>query len=167
MGQLHWGTLVGLAEQGEPCLGLMHQPYTQETFFATRGAGAWFERDSARAPLATRSCADLDDAVLAATCEDMFTPTEMAAFRSVAERCRLMRWGGDCYNYCLLAAGHVDLVIEATLSPYDILALIPIIEESGGVVTTWEGEPATNGGRIVAAGDPTLHAAVVGILSGR
>ena len=69
----------------------------------------------------------------------------------------MTRYGGDCYGYCLLAAGFVDLVVEAGLKPYDIVALIPIIERAGGRITTWDGKPATQGGRIVAAGDPRLH----------
>ena len=66
----------------------------------------------------------------------------------------MTRFGGDCYGYCLLAAGFVDLIVEAGLKPYDVVALIPIIEGAGGRITTWEGKPATDGGRIVAAGDP-------------
>ena len=72
---------------------------------------------------------------------------------------RLTRYGGDCYSYCMLAAGHLDLVVETELKPYDIAALIPIITGAGGVVTTWEGKPAQNGGRIIAAGDPRVHEA--------
>ncbi len=77
----------------------------------------------------------------------------------------MTRYGGDCYAYCLLAAGFVDLVVEAGLKSYDIVALIPIIEGAGGRITTWDGKPATAGGRIVAAGDPHLHAQAMAVLS--
>ena len=87
-------------------------------------------------------------------------------FDAVAARARLTRYGGDCYGYCLVAGGHVDLVIETGLKPHDIVALIPIIERAGGCITTWDGDPAAGGGRIVAAGDPALHAAAVKILAG-
>jgi myo-inositol-1(or 4)-monophosphatase len=87
-------------------------------------------------------------------------------FRRVESDVRLSRYGGDCYAYCMLAAGHVDLVIETGLKPYDIIPLIPIIEGAGGVVTTWEGEPAEGGGRIVAAGDRRMHAETLKILRG-
>jgi fructose-1,6-bisphosphatase/inositol monophosphatase family enzyme len=80
-------------------------------------------------------------------------------------RARLRRFGGDCYNYCLLALGHIDLVVETGLKPFDILPLIPIIERAGGVVSTWEGSDPRQGGRIIAAGDPRLHAAAVELLS--
>ena len=77
----------------------------------------------------------------------------------------MRRFGGDCYNYCLLAAGQLDLVVEADLNVYDILALIPIIERAGGIVTTWDGGNAKDGGNIIAAGDAKLHAEAMKILN--
>src|ERR1700732_4429493 len=77
---------------------------------------------------------------------------------------RLSRYGGDCYAYCMLAEGHVDLVIETELKPYDVLPLMPIIIGAGGVITTWEGAPPHSGGRIVAAGDERGHAAALEVL---
>ncbi|MGJ5242743.1 inositol monophosphatase family protein, partial [Bradyrhizobium oligotrophicum] len=82
-------------------------------------------------------------------------------FARVEAETRLSRYGGDCYSYCMLAAGHLDLVIETELKPYDIAALIPIINGAGGIVTDWEGGPAQNGGRIVAAGDKRVHEAAL------
>ena len=90
---------------------------------------------------------------------------DRAAFSRVEAEVRLTRYGGDCYSYCMLAAGHLDLVIETELKPYDIAALIPIITGAGGVVTTWEGKPAQNGGRIIAAGDPRVHEAAMKLLA--
>jgi len=87
-------------------------------------------------------------------------------FQRVEREARLSRYGGDCYAYCALAAGHVDLVVETNLQPYDIVALIPIIEGAGGVVTTWSGGPAAQGGAIVAAGDPALHEEALKLLGG-
>ncbi len=78
---------------------------------------------------------------------------------------RLSRYGGDCYAYCMLAAGHVDLVVEAGLKSYDIAALVPIVTGAGGVVTTWDGKPAHSGGNIVAAGDPRVHEAAMKLLN--
>ena len=77
---------------------------------------------------------------------------------------KLSRYGGDCYPYCMLAAGHVDLVIESGLKPHDIVALIPIIEGAGGIITNWEGESAVKGGRVIAAGDKRVHAAAMKVL---
>jgi myo-inositol-1(or 4)-monophosphatase len=90
---------------------------------------------------------------------------DRAAFGRVENAVRLTRYGGDCYSYCMLAAGHLDLVVETELKPYDIAALIPIITGAGGVVTNWEGNPAQNGGRIVAAGDARVHEAALKLLN--
>ncbi|MFA5899619.1 MAG: inositol monophosphatase family protein, partial [Hyphomicrobium sp.] len=103
----------------------------------------------------------------ATTHPDLFADgDEMDAFAQLKVRVRMTRFGGDCYNYCMLAAGFVDLVVESGLKPYDIVALIPIIEQAGGVITTWDGRPATQGGRILAAGDPHLHEAAMAVLAG-
>jgi myo-inositol-1(or 4)-monophosphatase len=94
------------------------------------------------------------------------TSSDRAVFGRVEDAVRLSRYGGDCYAYCMLAAGHVDLVIETELKPYDVLPLVPIIHGAGGVITTWEGEPPYAGGRIVAAGDKRVHAAAMEMLKG-
>jgi myo-inositol-1(or 4)-monophosphatase len=90
---------------------------------------------------------------------------DRAAFVRVENQVRLTRYGGDCYSYCMLAAGHLDLVVETELKAYDIAALIPIITGAGGIVTTWEGKPAQGGGRIIAAGDQRVHEAALKLLN--
>jgi myo-inositol-1(or 4)-monophosphatase len=90
---------------------------------------------------------------------------DLAAFRRVEDEAKLSRYGGDCYAYCMLASGHIDLVIETELKPYDIIPLIPIIAGAGGIVTTWENGPPQAGGRIVAAGDKRVHQAALDILN--
>jgi len=92
---------------------------------------------------------------------------DRSCFARVEGAVRLSRYGGDCYAYCMLAAGHVDLVIETELKPYDVLPLMPIIGGAGGVITTWEGDAAHVGGRIVAAGDKRIHAAAIELLQGK
>jgi myo-inositol-1(or 4)-monophosphatase len=87
------------------------------------------------------------------------------AFGKVEKAVRLSRYGGDCYAYCMLAAGHVDLVIETELKPYDVMPLIPIITGAGGIITTWDGGPAKSGGRVVAAGDARVHAQAMALLA--
>jgi myo-inositol-1(or 4)-monophosphatase len=87
-------------------------------------------------------------------------------FQRVEQAVRLSRYGGDCYAYCVLAAGHVDLVIETELKPHDVLPLIPIIEGAGGIITTWENGRSHEGGRIVAAGDRRAHAQALELLKG-
>jgi len=158
-----WGTLIGLLRNGQPCYGMMHQPFTRERFFGDGGSARYRGPGGERA-LRTRSCAGLADAILYTTAPLLMPPTERRLFDTVESRVKLSRYGGDCYAYCMLAAGFVDIVIEANLQAYDIVALIPIIEGSGGVVTTWEGGPAQGGGRVVAAGDPRVHAAALSML---
>jgi histidinol phosphatase-like enzyme (inositol monophosphatase family) len=166
MGQPLWGTLIGLLAHGRPLLGLMHQPFTGERFY-TGANEAYFRRDGTEQRLRTRRCPALSEAFLASTSPDLFTTEdEQERFAALSGRVRLRRFGGDCYNYCLLAAGHIDLVVEAGLMPFDILPLMPIIERAGGIVTTWDGGDARDGGRILAAGDPRLHAQAMAALSG-
>jgi myo-inositol-1(or 4)-monophosphatase len=160
-----WGTLIALTHNGAPAFGMMHQPYLRERFFGDGGA-AVFRGPSSQRHLAVRRCASLADATLFATTPQMFHGADRAAFDRVESAVRLSRYGGDCYAYCMLASGHVDLVIEAGLKSYDIAALVPIIAGAGGVVTTWEGEPAHNGGRVVAAGDRRVHEAALKLLRG-
>ncbi len=165
IGQPLWGTLIGLTEAGAPLLGLMDQPYTRERFWSGE-SDAFFRRDGNTSAMRTRACATLDHAVLAATTPDMFEGGDEDAFVRLSRAVRLRRFGGDCYNYCLLALGQIDLVVESDLKPFDILPLVPIIERAGGVVSTWEGGDPREGGRIIAAGDRRLHAAALEILSG-
>lgn len=159
-----WGTLIGLARDGVPLLGLVDQPFTGERFFSSADA-AHFDGPGGSRTLRTRPCARLADALAATTSPDMFSGIDREHFLAVKSRARMMRYGGDCLNYCLLAMGQIDLVIECGLQTYDIAALIPIIERAGGIITTWEGKPALDGGRIVAAGDRRMHDEVLGIVN--
>ena len=161
-----WGTLIALMHNGVPAFGMMHQPYIRERFFGDGGAANFRSASGGQRHLSVRRCASLAEATLFATTPQMFRGEDRTAFDRVEKQVRLSRYGGDCYAYCMLAAGHIDLVIEADLKPYDIAALVPIITGAGGVVTTWDGEPAHNGGRIVAAGDPRVHQAALKLLQG-
>jgi myo-inositol-1(or 4)-monophosphatase len=84
-------------------------------------------------------------------------PADRAAYARIENEVRLIRYGGDCYAYCALAAGFIDLVIETNLKPHDVVALTPIIRGAGGFVSTWDGEDAAKGGRIIAAGDRRVY----------
>jgi myo-inositol-1(or 4)-monophosphatase len=159
-----WGTLLGLRLDGEPVAGLVHQPYLGETF-AGSAEGGWFEHAGQRRALATRADARLADATLYCTHPSMFAnAANLAAFERVAARVRLARFGGDCYSWCLLALGCIDLVIEDTLQPYDIQPLIPLVASAGGVVTHARGGPATAGGFVIGAANPGLHAEALALL---
>jgi myo-inositol-1(or 4)-monophosphatase len=159
-----WGTLIGLTRFGEAVFGMMHQPFMRERFTGDRQA-ARYRGPAGERDLRVRSCADLSEAVMLTTSPLMFGDAERTLFHKLEEKVRLPRYGGDCYAYCMLAAGHADLVVEAGLKPYDIAALIPIITGAGGIVTTWDGKPAEGGGRIIAAGDKRVHAQAMEILN--
>jgi histidinol-phosphatase len=161
-----WGTLIGLTDNETPLLGLMDQPYTGERFWSAKSASQARTAQGKVRRIETRTCPRLSEAFLMTTCPDLFAAgDEREAFERIKRETRMIRYSADCYAYCLLASGFVDLVVETGLKPHDIIALIPIIERSGGVITTWDGEPATAGGRIVAAGDPTLHARALKLLT--
>jgi myo-inositol-1(or 4)-monophosphatase len=158
-----WGTLIALMRDGEPVYGLMNQPFTREHFSGDGGASHYRGPAGTRA-LHARRCGSLGEATLMTTSPLLMDKTERSAFGRVEQTVRLSRYGGDCYAYCMVAAGHVDLVIEAGLKPYDVIPLIPIIAGAGGVITTWDGGPAKNGGRIIAAGDRRVHAEAMKML---
>jgi histidinol phosphatase-like enzyme (inositol monophosphatase family) len=159
-----WGTLAGLTRHGRAVLGMMAQPFTGELFCGD-GASAWYTGPGGARALKTRVNGDLASATLMTTTPALFKGAEAEAYQRVERAVRMPRYGADCYAYCMVASGHVDLVIETGLAPYDIVALIPIIEGAGGIVTNWEGAPAEAGGRVVAAGDKRLHAAALALLN--
>jgi myo-inositol-1(or 4)-monophosphatase len=158
-----WGTLIGLAWRAQPLFGLLVQPVLEEVFFGAP-SGSWLIKAERRDRLRSRACKDLGAAMLASTHPDMFDAERAPSFRALASQCRLTRFGGDCYNYAMLAAGHLDLVVESQLKPYDIVPLIPILEGAGCIVTDWHGQPALNGGDVVAAGSRELHTAALAVL---
>ena len=159
-----WGTLVGLTRRGNAVAGMMAQPFIGELFYAA-GGEAWYEGPhGARQRLSARKTVALSEATLCTTTPALFQGDRRVAYDRLEKAVRLARYGTDCYAYVMLAAGNVDLVVEVGLQPYDIVALIPIIEAAGGVVTEWSGGPAEDGGGIVAAATPELHAAAMDAL---
>jgi myo-inositol-1(or 4)-monophosphatase len=160
-----WGTLIALTRMGEPVFGMMHQPFIQERFTGD-GQSALYRGPTGKRDLMVKPCDALADAILFTTSPLLMNESDRAIFQRVEKVAKLSRYGGDCYAYCMLAAGHVDLVIETELKPHDIVPLIPIIRGAGGIVTSWDGGPAEAGGRIVAAGDRRVHDAALEILQG-
>ena len=163
-----WGTLIGLMHRGRPVYGMMAQPFTRERFYGdgkraklrtlapSRGEAP--PAEWATRALHARSCASLREATLTTTSPSLIREdADRAAYLRVESAVRLIRYGGDCYAYCALAAGFIDLVIETNLKPHDVIALTPIIEGAGGVISTWEGGDAAKGGRIIAAGDRRVY----------
>ena len=164
-GMVAWGTLIGLCRLGEPVYGMMHQPFTRERFFGDGGA-ARYRGPAGNRDLRVRRCDSLKDAVMFTTSPLLMNEADRGRFKLVEDKVKLSRYGGDCYAYCMLAAGQIDLIVETELKTHDIVALIPIINGAGGIVTTWEGGPPQAGGRIVVAGDRRVHAAALEILKG-
>lgn len=159
-----WGTLIGLSRNGVPIAGVMHQPYTGELFVA-EGAGSFHIRGDSRTRLETSPVTALAHAKMMTTTPALFEGSDHDRYRALERQVRLARYGFDCYAYAMLAAGHIDLVVETQLNSYDIAPLIPLIEQAGGVVTTWEGASAINGGRVLAAANGTLHARALEVLA--
>jgi myo-inositol-1(or 4)-monophosphatase len=159
-----WGTLIALLRSGQPVFGMMNQPFTRERFSGD-GGRAHYRGPNGERDLRVRACPDLASAVLFTTSPLLMNAHDRETFDRVEKVVRLSRYGGDCYAYCMLAAGHVDLVIETELKPYDVLPLVPIIAGAGGIITTWEGGVPHAGGRIIAAGDKRVHAAALEMLS--
>jgi myo-inositol-1(or 4)-monophosphatase len=164
-GMVAWGTLIGLTRFGEPVFGMMHQPFTRERFTGDGGA-ARYRGPGGNRELRVRACAGLSDALLFTTSPLLMNKSDRADFMGVENAVKLSRYGGDCYAYCMLAAGQIDLIIETEIKPHDIVPLMPIITGAGGIVTSWENGPAQAGGRIVVAGDKRVHQAALEMLKG-
>ncbi|MBM9595327.1 inositol monophosphatase family protein [Roseitranquillus sediminis] len=160
-----WGVLIAVADANGPFIGLIDQPYIGERFVGSP-IGATFTGPRGPARLRTRPPRPLPSATLFTTYPEVGTAEEGAAFRRVASAARLTRYGMDCYAYALVAAGHVDLVIEAALAPHDIAAPIAVIEAAGGVVTDWSGGSAAGGGQVIAAANPGIHREALALLAG-
>jgi inositol-phosphate phosphatase/L-galactose 1-phosphate phosphatase/histidinol-phosphatase len=158
-----FGTLVALLEAKTPVLGIIDQPIAGERWVGAVGAVTTLNGVA----VTTRSCPSLAEAHLATTGPGYFTPTSWTAFERVRVAARDTLWGGDCYNYGLLAAGHLDLVIEDGLKLYDFAALVPIVEGAGGLMCDWRGDrlTMTSDGKVIAAGDPRLIDAAVAALA--
>jgi histidinol phosphatase-like enzyme (inositol monophosphatase family) len=158
-----WGTLIGLTRNGDAIAGMMAQPHIGELFYADDD-GAYLEGRGGLIRLATRDTRRVSDATLCTTTPVLFRDNFRTAFDRLEAGCRMSRYGTDCYAYCMLASGYVDLVVETGLQTYDIVALIPIIERAGGKITAWDGGPAEGGGGVVAAANADLHAEAMQLL---
>ncbi len=157
-----FGTLIGLLHEGIPIFGVIDHPIPGERW--TGGAGLPARYNGKRSQ--TRACADISQAMLYATTPHMFVGADVSAFARLCESVKRPQYGIDCYAYGLLASGFVDLVAEATMKPCDYCALAPVVEAAGGVITDWTGKPLRldSDGRVLAAGDPRVHAQALAVL---
>lgn len=158
-----WGCLIAVSDENGPVYGIIDQPYIGERF-----AGGWGQGHvtgpMGRHAMQTRATKTLADATILTTFPEVGTPDQAKAFHHVASHCKLTRYGMDCYGYALVAAGQVDLVIEAGLQAYDIQAPIAVVQAAGGIVTNWDGGPAHLGGTAVAAANADIHRAALELL---
>lgn len=159
-----WGVLIGLTFEGKPIVGVMDQPYIGERFRGWNDGANVTAKGETKA-LKTRACASFSDAILATTDPYLFHGAEADAFARARGQAKLTRYGYDCYAYSMVAAGHIDCVIESGLKPFDIAALIPIVTGAGGGVCAWDGGDASQGGRVLAYGDVKVRDAALALLS--
>lgn len=161
-GMPSFGTLIASLSGGVPDIGIISIPATAERWTGQRGAPSRLNG----VPCHTSKRQNLKDAILYTTSPDSFDTEGLAAFDELSGRVAMRRFGGDCYCYGLLASGHVDLVFEMNLHPYDYMALVPVVQGAGGVITDWAGHPLTlsSDGRVIAAASPALHAEALAAL---
>jgi inositol-phosphate phosphatase/L-galactose 1-phosphate phosphatase/histidinol-phosphatase len=158
-----FGTLIALAHQGRPIIGIIDQPISRERWVGASGHPTTLNGT----PIRCRPCSSLAAATVFATSPDMFKGADAAAFARVAAAAKLVRYGADCYAYGLVAHGFIDLVVEASLKPYDFSAMPPIVEGAGGIATDWQGAPVTlaSDGRVLVAGDRRAHQLALQLLA--
>jgi inositol-phosphate phosphatase / L-galactose 1-phosphate phosphatase / histidinol-phosphatase len=159
-----FGTLIALTRRGRPLLGIIDQPITRERWVGASGRATTWNG----APIHCRGCSGIAGATLFATTPDMFEGEDAPAFARVAASAKLVRYGADCYAYGLVASGFVDLVVEASLKPYDFCPMVAIVEGAGGIATDWQGRrlDLASDGRVAIAGDRRVHAAALALLGG-
>ena len=159
-----WGVLISVRDAERVLYGIIDQPYIGERFEGGLGRSV-MTGPMGTAALGVRAERPLSQAIAFTTFPEVGTPDDGAAFRRVASKAKLVRYGTDCYAYALIAAGQIDLVIEAGLQAYDVQAPIAVIEAAGGIVTDWQGGPALDGGRVLAAANRAVHAEAMALLN--
>lgn len=159
-----FGTLIALLRRGRPVLGVIDQPILGERWLGVDGERSTFNGQAIR----VRPCPDLAQAYMYSTAPIMFPGAFEKRHEALTQRVKLFRWGGDCYAYGLLASGHVDLVVEATLKLYDFAALVPVVKGAGGLITDWQGAELdiNSDGSVLAAGDAGVHRQASRVLNG-
>ena len=158
-----FGTLVTLLHRGRPVLGIIDQPILKERWLGVEGQRSTFNGQ----PISVRACPSLANAYMYSTAPIMFPGAYEKPHEKLTKKVKLFRWGGDCYAYGLLASGHVDLVVEASLKLYDFAALVPVIKGAGGLITDWRGGDLdmNSDGSVLAAGDAAVHRAAMSVLA--
>ncbi|EGJ22941.1 Inositol monophosphatase [Cereibacter sphaeroides WS8N] len=154
-----FGGLMALLKDGAPCLGQIDMPALGERWSGIEGQATTFNG----CPCRTSDCRDPAEAFAYTTDPMLFTGADAQVLEMLRRSVRMLRFGGDCYAYALLASGHCDLVLETGLQPYDYLPLVQVIRGAGGVITDWQGQALGVGsaGEVLAAATPELHRAML------
>ena len=160
-----WTTLIGLSLDGVPKVGLMNQPYVGECFYGNP-AGAWCDYRGTLSQLKVKARRPLAEATFCTTAPELYrSEAEQRVLAAMSKTTRLTRYGGDAYFFALVAAGQIDIAMDAHMQAYDIAPLIPVIAGAGGCAATWDGKPAADGGDVVAASNPELLAEVLDVVN--
>jgi len=164
IGKPLFGTLIALTQNGKPVLGVIDCPALGERWIGIDGLSTTLNKKA----VSTRFCSMMSDVWLASTSPDMFADEDKPKFEKLRAGVQHTVWGGDCHSYGLMAAGTLDMVIEADMKPYDYMALVPVVNGAGGKITDWDGKPLDfeSDGRILAAGDARLHEVAQKLLAG-
>ncbi len=159
-----YGTLIALLHNGKPVLGVVDMPATQERWIGCAGSPTTCNG----APVRTRDCADLSAALLSTSNPDFYGAADFKAFERLKAKARWTVYGGSCMAYARIATGRIDVGVDVNFDIHDYLALVPVIEGAGGVITDWEANPLTrtSGGRLIAAGDKRMHGQALELLRG-
>lgn len=161
---LLWGTLIGLLRDGKPFMGMSNHPFLTERFWGD-GQTATGSGPKGTWTLTSRKPVNLRDAVIFAGSSVADNPDLFARLMSFSQRVRMIRFGADCYDTCMLAEGHIDAVLQTGLDIYDIAATVPIVTGAGGIVSGLDGADAIHSGTILTCGDPVLHAELRALLA--
>jgi len=159
-----WGTLIGLEFNQKPVCGVIDHPCLDERYIAIEDQ-AYLIKNNKSEKINTSNCQSINDARLGFTSYDMFkTKNDQLVFDNIYEQVKITRSGGDSYFYSLLAAGHMDIIVESSLQPYDIVAIVPLIEAAGGFITSWDGGSPNRGGSVIASASQSLHNQAIDML---
>jgi histidinol phosphatase-like enzyme (inositol monophosphatase family) len=152
-----WGTLIGLYQNGQAIMGMMDQPFTGERFMADTKDSYLRFRGADLQKLSSSNCKEIADASMFTAAPDLLCGIHLERYTALQTAVKLPRYGCDCYAFSMLAMGSVDIVVEAGVQPYDVGGLISLVENAGGVFSTWTGGRAENGGDVIASATPELH----------
>lgn len=151
-----WATLIGLSFEEKPVLGLMNQPFVGDMFYGSP-VGAWLDHRGDTHAIRTRTGIRLSSATIGTTAPELYrSEKDRLAFERLRQTAQLTRYGGDAYFFAVMAAGHIDIAMDANLQAYDIAPLLPIVTGAGGVYAEWTGGNAAKGGNVITAGSQAL-----------